>query len=110
MWTWICNFLFVLPRVRFWFPSVPFSEDWDKLLNEMMDSGCCIKLKNPSCVDLGGVSLYLHSYPRYYGTPANCLHIQPMAITKVRLKKYIEESVVDDLRYKAFFKEKHKEY
>lgn len=94
------NLQFIV-RPDFWYMQLPYSEHWDKILNNLMDN-VKAEISHPNSLDgviytirFDKVEVWIQNYPYSYGhiynhDKSDSIKVRPSRLTIKRLKRFVE--------------------
>src|SRR5690625_4096875 len=83
-------------KPKFWVMSHPYSREWDIKLNELLDKENNVRVINECWADVGGMKVWICSYPYGFGTPKQ-LEVRPSRATIERLQEEVIRAVMKEV-------------
>lgn len=93
MWK-LLNVLYRIVHPCFWVQNHRTSYEYDAKLRELLDSGVEIETKSEQTAIIGSNCVWISNYPYSYGNLYGVSEVLPAPLTRVRLRKIIESSMV----------------
>lgn len=90
----LMDVFFAAAHPGFWLTQKPYSAEYDRYLNELMDQNAPITERSEHTRKIGNLTIWTSNYPYCYGHPygRDQIEILPARRTVKRLHKYIEKA------------------